>query len=121
MNSLNEFERIFCLIIVGPTFLIGWVLAVIGLFYSKKLQRYLLSNNPEQWNALRKNNKLFGINYHGRNGSEFFDYVFKTTDDEDKETLRLKLKIRKFIKLGLSLTLIPFSVFLLIRIICIIL
>lgn len=121
MNSLNEFEKIIGLIFVAPSFLIGWVLALIGLFYSEKLQRHLATNNSEQWNALRKKNNILGIKYYGRNGSEFFDYVFKTSGDEDSETLRLKLKIRKFIKLGLTLTLVPFSVFLLIHVICLIL
>jgi|GEM_PF-6116686 hypothetical protein len=119
MNLLHDFQKIYSLYIVCPAFVLGWVLCFVGLSYSEKLKHFLIANKSERWNELRENETIvFGKKIYRRNGSKFFGYVFGPVDDEDQEVLQLKLIIRKYIKIGLFLLIVPFCVFFLLYVIC---
>lgn len=102
MFEFYKFLEIYTPYILIPISLSGWLLWLIGMIYNLKLYNYLKANKPERLMEWTSGNILFSKFPGGP-----IRYIFGPQDDEDQNILKIKRKIRKFMKVGISLFVSP--------------
>ncbi len=73
---------------------------MVSRIYTEILIYYLKNNKSALWKELSETS---GPILYGSKTFIRFRYIFGTEDDDDRRILRLKIKIRNFLKIGLFL------------------